>query len=142
MSRFSRGELARHAAVNVETLRYYERRGLLRDPRAGRVGYRMYSEEDAQRVRFIRAAQGCGFTLKEIARLLSLLDQDNARCGDLQEVVTRKIDELEQQIEHLRHVRSRLVTMRGRCNCETAVQDCPTLGGSAFGGLNFSESAR
>ena len=141
MSGFSRGELARHAAVNVETLRYYERRGLLRDPRAGRVGYRTYSERDAQRVQFIRAAQGSGFTLKEIARLLSLFDRNDTRCGDVQTIVEGKIEDLEQQIEHLHEIRLRLESMTGKCNRDGAVRNCPTFGMSAFGGRNEAESS-
>ena len=141
MSGFSRGELARHAAVNVETLRYYERRGLLRDPRGGSGGYRTYSEEDVGRVRFIRAAQGCGFTLKEIARLISLLDEEETRCADLQTLVEGKIGELEQKINYLRQVQSRLAPLTGTCDWDGAARDCPTFGMSAFGGSNQAESA-
>ncbi|MCA9645457.1 MAG: MerR family transcriptional regulator, partial [Myxococcales bacterium] len=66
------GELAKMCGVGVETIRYYERRGLIPDPRPRKVGYREFSNDDVRRVRFVKQAQGLGFTLKEIAELLAL----------------------------------------------------------------------
>ncbi|MBI3621136.1 MAG: MerR family transcriptional regulator [Nitrospirae bacterium] len=71
MTRFTIGKLARASGVGVETVRFYERKGLITRPSA-REGYRTYAEEDARRIRFIRRAQALGFTLKQIKGLLEL----------------------------------------------------------------------
>jgi len=75
------GEVARRARVHVETLRYYERRGLLVKPLRSESNYRLYADDAVRRVRFVKAAQALGFSLKEIKELLSLQAAPQASCG-------------------------------------------------------------
>ena len=86
MDRLTIGEVAEEANVNIETLRYYERRGIVPKPPRSVSNYRLYPEETVKRVLFIKSAQELGFTLKEIKQLLSLRASPRARCGDVQSV--------------------------------------------------------
>ena len=92
MSTITTGELARRAQVNVETLRYYERCGLLKMPSRRASGYRQYEAGDVARVQAIRRAQRLGFTLKEIRELLSALDQGGRGCAPLKRRAIRRTE--------------------------------------------------
>lgn len=72
MDRFSRGQVAKSTDLNIETIRFYEKKGLIKDPPRGNNGYRQYSLEDINRLRFIKRAKELGFSLKEITELLNL----------------------------------------------------------------------
>ncbi len=133
MSALTTGQLARRAEVNVETLRYYERRGLLRMPERRASGYRQYMASDVARVRAIRRAQRLGFTLKEIRELLSTLDQGGRGCAPLKRRAQRKIVELTQKIAELEQARSALEELVGGC---TGNNKCRATAGI----LNISES--
>src|SRR5918996_1857178 len=96
------GQLAERAGVNIQTVRYYERRGLMPRPARTRAGYRQYRPEAADRLRFIRRAQDLGFSLEEIAELLALRVKHASACATVEArardkiaLVERKIDELE-----------------------------------------------
>ena len=89
MDTFTIGELARQANVHVETLRYYERRGLIPKPHRTVSNYRVYSFENLRRVKFIKQAQGLGFSLKEINKLLALRATPRARCADVRRYMQR-----------------------------------------------------
>ena len=80
MKTMTRGELAKECGVNIEALRYYEKRRLIDPPKRSEVGYRLYSKEDATRIHFIRNAQKLGFTLNEIMELLKLRVNKNESC--------------------------------------------------------------
>ena len=112
MQTFTIGELARAAGVNVETVRFYERRGLLRQPERGE-GYRRYPATDLDRLRFVRRAKDLGFTLAEIAGLL-----DAAGAGatdDLVAAARARLGSVDAQIDALRAQRSRLEQLAGLC---------------------------
>ena len=94
------GELARAAEVPISTVRYYERAGILRATRRSASNYRLYSEEDAQRLRFVRAAQATGFTLEDVKELLR-----PAPCGRVQEVIEHRLQVVDARVRELRHVR-------------------------------------
>jgi DNA-binding transcriptional MerR regulator len=115
MSAMTIGELARRAQVNVETVRYYERRGLLRVPSRRSSGYRQYAEGDVQRVRTIRRAKHLGFTLGEILQMLPILDQPRLRCSTLKRHAERKVADLSKQILELEHARSALQELVAGC---------------------------
>ena len=91
--------VARAAAVNVETVRYYQRRGLIREPPKPRQGYRIYTPETVDRLRFIKRAQELGFTLVEIKNLLSLGD---GHCRQTQELAERKLSLIQGRIRDLK----------------------------------------
>ena len=90
-------ELAEKCGVNKETIRYYERVGLLLEPSRTNAGYRMYSEESVNRIKFIKRMQDLGFTLAEITKLLGVVDKDNERCKDMYDFVVQKIDEVQNE---------------------------------------------
>jgi MerR family mercuric resistance operon transcriptional regulator len=98
------GQLARAAGVPVSTLRYYERAGLLRpDARTG-GNYRAYGPASLARLRFIRAAQSTGFSLKDVRELLALTTSDESPCDDVQTVTRKRLEEVRGRIKELRHV--------------------------------------
>ena len=115
--------LAKAGGVGVETVRYYQRRGLLRTPeRDG--GIRRYDEEDVRRLRFIRSAQGAGFTLEEIGELLAL-DASDDRPRIL-ELATRRLAALDGQIAALQLARSALARLAGQCGAGSS-GPCPII---------------
>lgn len=121
------GELARACGVGVETIRFYERRGLLADPRKQGVGYRDYSEAEVRRVRFIKQAQGLGFTLKEITELLALRVSSSTTCADVRAKARAKIEDIEEKIEALQAFRAALDRLVSQCAGSGPVSDCPIL---------------
>lgn len=128
--------LAREGGVGVETVRYYQRRGLLPEPDRATGGIRRYGEDDLKRLRFIRSAQGAGFTLDEIAELLRLDasdDRPRARA-----IARERIAELDARIEQLRTARAWLADLEARCGAGEA-GPCPIL--AAFSGDEPSRSA-
>lgn len=128
------GALARAGGVGVETVRFYQRRGLLPQPERGDSGgasggMRRYNSEDAGRLRFIRAAQAAGFTLDEIGALLALdATQDRGR---VQQMARQRIAALDAQIAHLQTARQALNRLAERC-CAGADGPCPII--AAFEG--------
>ncbi len=89
------GQLAERAGVGLDTLRYYERRGLLPKPPRTASGYRSFSPDTVHRVQFIRRAQALGFTLKEVEELLALQVDPSTTCGDVRERVEKKVESSE-----------------------------------------------
>ena len=93
------GELAKSADVPISTVRYYERAGILKASRRSASNYRLYSEEDVQRLRFIRAAQATGFTLDDVAELL-----EPSPCRKVQQRIEARLEEVSARMAELRHV--------------------------------------
>ena len=102
------GELARMAGVSPDTLRHYERKGLLTPPRRSANGYREYLPADLDRVRLVRGALGIGFTLHELARILRVRDRGGAPCHEVRSLAGRKLTEVEDQLEELAALRGLL----------------------------------
>ena len=101
--RFLIGELAERAGVHRETLRYYERRGLLKPARRTAGGYRIYDEESAARLLFIKRAQGFGFSLEEIRDLLGMKPENPRSCNRVMKMLDNKLEELGAQIQTMEH---------------------------------------
>ena len=127
------GILARQGGVGVETIRYYQRRGLLHAPSRG-YGIRRYDDEDLRRLRFIRSAQAAGFTLEEVGELLALdATHDRARARHLAKARIAALDEKIADLEAARDALKRLArdcgaSSRGPCPIITAFeQDCPVI---------------
>lgn len=121
------GQVARAANVNRETIRYYEREGLLRPPPRTPAGYRQYSEEAVRRVRFVKRAQGLGFKLDEIAVLLRLRVEPGSSCEQVlleAEGVRARIDE---KIDELQRVRAALSALAEACQTRGSLDGCPIL---------------
>lgn len=118
---FTIGKLAREAEVNVETIRYYQRRGLLDQPvKPMSGGFRRYTEKDVGRVRFIKRAQQLGFTLAEIGELIPHVDAADCRAASM--LARKKLKAIETQLNALEEIRSTLKSLI--CDC---AQDCQPL---------------
>lgn len=128
MESFTIGRLARKANVNIETVRYYERRGLLPKPVRTESGYRQYTETDVARLHFIRQAKDLGFTLKEIAELLSLKLDDASTCGEVKQLTAEKIATVESKIADLLRIKKVLQDLLHLCDKTNATStECPIL---------------
>lgn len=121
------GQLAKKAQVHVETVRYYERRGLLPQPLRRWSGYRQYSTEDIVRLRFIKHAQRLGFSLKEIAELLSLRVDPETSCQDVKQRAEVKIAEIEAKIQTLERMKKALRKLVASCSGRGPTSTCPIL---------------
>lgn len=121
------GEVARRAGVNIQTLRYYERRGLLRKPPRTSSGYRQYPSEVVQLIRFVKRAQELGFTLKEIKELLRLRSDQRASCSEVRAAAAVKLRDIDNRIEALRRMRGALRILVVSCRHNTSVRECPIL---------------
>jgi Hg(II)-responsive transcriptional regulator len=121
------GELARLANMNVETLRFYERQGLLPKPPQRASGYRAYAPEAVSLVRFIKRAQVLGFALREIKELLALREVPRATCGDVVVLAQRKIDEIDAKINDLRGMRTALTKLLKGCTGTAPIAQCPII---------------
>jgi DNA-binding transcriptional MerR regulator len=95
------GQLARECGVSTDTLRHYERVGVLSKPRRTQAGYRQYSPEAVKRVRLVRRALGMGFTLEELARILKVRDSGGAPCREVRSLAKTKLDQVSRKIEDL-----------------------------------------
>ncbi len=125
----TRGELARHGQVNPETIRYYERSGLLPIPARSDANYRLFAPTAVGRIRFIKRAQAVGFSLEEIRALLVLKD---ATCGDVREMVAVKLDEIDRKIAGLQAIRDELNDLFDACpGGDHPTSECPILGSFA-----------
>lgn len=119
------GQVAAAAGVNVETIRYYQRRGLLDEPRKPFCGYRHYPADTAKRVRFIKRAQALGFTLDEIASLLRLEGADC--CADTRELAAYKVSLIERKLLDLAAMRDALATLVHQCDIGQPEGQCPII---------------
>ncbi len=127
MEKMTTSQLARESNVNLETIRYYERRGLIPKPPRNASGYRQYSQEDIARTKFIKRAQALGFSLKEISEILSLRMEPGTTCGDIKAKVEAKIEDVEQKIEDLQQMRQALLILVSKCTGKGPVGLCPIL---------------
>lgn len=121
------GELAKACGVGVETIRYYERRGLIPDPRPGKKGYREFSDRDVRRVQFIKQSQGLGFTLKEISELLALRISPDTTCDDVRELAEVKLEDIEEKLRTLRSFKRALGKLVDQCGRSGPAGQCPIL---------------
>ena len=121
------GKVARQAGVGVETVRFYEREGLIEEPPRRESGYRQYPSETVCRIRFIRRAKELGFTLKEIKELLSLRASPKSRCADVRKRAEAKIDDIEQKVRALERMKEALLKLTAACSGRGPVTDCPIL---------------
>jgi len=125
MSTMTIGRLAKSAGVNVDTIRYYERNGLIPAPLRRASGYREYDAADVSRLRFILRAKGLGFTLAEIGELISLsADRD---IEGVKARAQRRLAQVEQKIDVLERVRSGLKTLIDACPGHGDLERCPII---------------
>lgn len=121
------GEAALSAGVNIRTLHYYERRGLLPPPARTAANYRLYRPEDVRRIRFIKRAQELGFTLEEIKELLDLSLDPSCTCGEVRDRTLVKIADIKAKIGSLRSMQKALENLVSACSGRGSVAECPIL---------------
>lgn len=121
------GEVAKQAQVNLQTIHYYERRGLLSKPPRTAANYRLFPAGAVQRVRFIKRAQELGFTLKEIKELLSLRASPRARCADVYKRAEEKIRAIDEKVRTLQAMRKALSKLMSECAGRSPISECPIL---------------
>jgi Hg(II)-responsive transcriptional regulator len=121
------GELARQADVAIDTVRYYERQGLLPAPERTRSGYRTYAAEDVARLRFVRRAKMLGFTLEEIRELLALSGRREDDMAGMKAAAIQKLADVDARLAELQRVRAGLETLVASCPGHGALAQCPIL---------------
>ncbi len=126
-SSLTRGQLARAVGVGIETIRFYEREGLLPDPPRRRSGYRQYPPESVARVRFIRRAKELGFTLSEINDLLELRVDPEKSCADVRAAAKAKMADVEAKMDDLERIKSALARLARACRGKGPTSECPIL---------------
>lgn len=123
--RYTIGALARQAAVHVETIRYYQRRGLVGEPDRPPGGIRRYTQNHARRLRFIKQAQALGFSLDEMVGLLAL--EDGKHCREAERLGSLKLAIVRERIAQLRRVAKALAVLVDQCHCNTGTVRCPLI---------------
>ncbi len=120
------GEFSRLAGVSVDTVRYYEGRGLLEKPARRESGYRVYSGKDLRRLRFIIHAKELGFTLHEIGQLLSIRS-DGSECESVKALAEQKAEEMEERMRKMARMRDVLLELAEKCGERGGLDPCPIL---------------
>lgn len=122
------GELAREAGINLETMRYYEKIGLMPRPKRQESRYRYYDESDLARVRFIVRSKELGFTLKETKELLSMRIDSETKCEAMKELALRKVADIWTRIKDLESIASHLQSLANQCtDGEMSIEECPIV---------------
>ena len=127
MDRLTIGELAKRGGVNLETVRYYERKGLLPKPPRTSSGYRAFPADAVRRIRFIKRAQELGFTLAQVKELLALRLDPGTTCADVRGRAQAKLSDVDQKIRDLRGIRRTLSRLLAACPGGGSAADCPIL---------------
>ncbi|MDT8303366.1 MAG: heavy metal-responsive transcriptional regulator [Sedimentisphaerales bacterium] len=121
------GQAAKLAGISIETIRFYERQGLLEKPPRSQAGYRCYSAKTLARIKFIKRAKELGFSLKEISELLSLRVDPDTTCAMVKSRATVKISDIESKIETLQNMKRALVKLTKSCRGDGPTSKCPIL---------------
>ncbi len=121
------GKLARRAEIGIETVRFYERLGLIAEPPRTDSNYRLYPEQEVARLRFIKRAKGLGFTLNEIKELLSLSRDPHATRADMRQRTLAKIDDIHRKIHDLSRIKAALEHLADECDGRGPLEGCPIL---------------
>jgi Cu(I)-responsive transcriptional regulator len=120
------GELSRATGTNIETIRYYERIGLLPAPGRTAANYRSYGDAHRARLAFVRHSRDLGFTIEEIRSLLDLSDNPTRECDEADRIATRHLEQVEEKITQLSLLRDELARIIGRCRGGIAA-DCRVI---------------
>ena len=127
MSALTIGKLAQQAGVGVETVRFYEREGLLPVPPRRGFGFRHYPAESVERLHFIQRAKRLGFALKEVRELLELCVSADVSCAEVQQLASAKLADIEERIRELQRMRKALRALAEHCQADGPIGDCPIL---------------
>ncbi len=121
------GKVAHLGGVGVETVRFYEREGLIEEPPRTESGYRQYPQETVSRIGFIRRAKELGFSLREIKELLALRIDPETNCEDIRQRAEGKIADIEEKVRTLRRMKKALAKLTAACSGRAPVSECPIL---------------
>jgi MerR family mercuric resistance operon transcriptional regulator len=121
------GKIAKSAGVGIETVRFYEKQGLIDPPPRTESNYRIYPEDDIARLHFVKRAKSLGFALSEIKELLSLRHDPAATKADIKQRTEAKIEDIRQKIQDLTRMLKALETLSETCNGHGPVSECPIM---------------
>lgn len=127
MSIYSIGQVAKQSGISVETIRYYEKESLLKEPERKESGYRQYKQEAIARLSFIQQAKELGFSLKEIGELLSIRSDENNLCNEVKQLAQEKLDNIESKLKLLQRMRKSLKKLVDDCPGQALLNECPIL---------------
>ena len=127
MDQITIGVLAKEAQVNLQTIRYYEREGLIAKPPRTASGYRLFSWESVRRVRFVKHAQELGFSLAEVKELLALRVDRKTNCTDIRQRAEHKLEDVQNKIRALQGIEDALKRLTATCHGSGPVSECPIL---------------
>ncbi|WP_282076688.1 MerR family transcriptional regulator [Epibacterium ulvae] len=139
---FTIGKASEQSGVNIETIRYYEREGIVPKPGRAAGGRRLYSPDEIAKLRFVRRCRDLGFPISIIQTFLSLTEQDHRSCGEVKTLAENHLDEINAKIENLTRLREALLSLSSNCDEGTAA--CPMLDSLMKDGLgeNRPEQSR
>ncbi len=132
--RWTIGKVARLAGVGVETVRFYEREGVIEKPPRRLSGYREYSSAAVSRIRFIKKAKQLGFSLKEVKELLDLRVDPSTTCGEVRSRANAKLEDIRQKIGELKRIEAALEKLVAACKGKGPIGECPILDALDNGG--------
>jgi MerR family mercuric resistance operon transcriptional regulator len=121
------GRLARAAGVPVSTIRFYERRGILRPDGRSESNYRRYSRESVERLKLVRCGQGIGLSLKDVKELLRMVDSEKSPCKDIDKLLRARLADIRQRMRDLRKLERALVRSLESCCCSDSPSVCETV---------------
>ena len=121
------GQVAAGAGVNVETVRFYEREGLLAQPDRAGSGYRQYPDDAVRRIQFIQRAKDLGFSLREVGDLLSLRVDPNTSCADVKARAEAKLSSIDEKLKALERMKRALTALSASCSGTGSTSACPIL---------------
>ena len=127
MDRLTIGKLAKQADIGIDTVRFYERQGLIDPPLRTDSNYRIYPQEEVTRLKFIKRAKVLGFTLKEIKELLRLRNDPHATKADIKKRTLEKIQDVKQKISDLTKIKEALELLSDSCDGHGSLEGCPIL---------------
>ena len=121
------GKIAKRAGISVETIRFYEHKGLLQEPQRKESGYRQYQEEDIRKLVFIQHAKNLGFSLNEIRELMSLQTDSKSTSREVKDLAQHKLHDIEEKIKMLQRMRQTLKHLVDKCPGKGPTSECPIL---------------
>lgn len=127
MNKLSIGQVAKQTSLSVETIRFYERQGLIEKPARKGSGYRQFGQQDIERLIFIQQAKSLGFSLSEIKSLLSLRADPDTTTGDIKQLAQSKLEDIEAKIKMLKGMKRSLKSLIDMCPGQGPKKDCPIL---------------
>jgi MerR family transcriptional regulator, copper efflux regulator len=127
MSLLNIGQVAQKTGLGIETIRFYERKGLINEPSRKQSGYRQYAQEHILQLLFIQQAKELGFSLNEIGELLSLRSDEKSECKDIKQLAGIKLDDIDSKIKMLQRMRRSLKKLVDQCPGQGPLSDCPIL---------------